>query len=105
MFGIFNLKVDINRLSVQYSIWRCKCINVKCILFFGQFVGVESFITTLIDYFPQYLRRPYRREIFAAVYCFVSFLIGLSMITNVSGSITLNTKVKASKECHTVWFM
>jgi len=55
------------------------------IIFVGldsQFVGVESFITTLVDYFPQYLRRPYRREIFAAVYCFISFLIGLSMVTN-----------------------
>ncbi|KAK2168453.1 hypothetical protein NP493_1231g00013 [Ridgeia piscesae] len=47
-----------------------------------QFVGVEGFVTAIVDMFPNQLRRDKRREIFIALVCFVSFLIGLTMVTN-----------------------
>ncbi|XP_035215546.1 sodium- and chloride-dependent taurine transporter-like isoform X1 [Stegodyphus dumicola] len=48
----------------------------------SQFVAIEGFVTAIVDMFPKYLRVGYRREYFIAATCFVSFLIGLSMVTN-----------------------
>ncbi|XP_036388764.1 sodium- and chloride-dependent taurine transporter-like isoform X1 [Megalops cyprinoides] len=48
----------------------------------SQFVEVEGQITSLVDLHPSFLRKGYRREIFIAVVCFMSYLLGLTMVTN-----------------------
>ncbi|KAL5021959.1 hypothetical protein ScPMuIL_001114, partial [Solemya velum] len=47
----------------------------------SQFVGVEAFVTSIKDIFPKYLYKTKWRMLFVAVYCFVSYLFGLSMVT------------------------
>ncbi|XP_029204695.2 sodium- and chloride-dependent GABA transporter 2-like [Acropora millepora] len=47
----------------------------------SEFVGIEGVVTAIVDRFPQYLRRGYRKEMFTALVCVVWFLIGLSMVT------------------------
>lgn len=47
----------------------------------SQFVGVEGFVTAIVDFFPNHLRVGKRREIFIGLVCIVCFLIGLSMVT------------------------
>nr|QKX08456.1 beta-alanine transporter-1 [Mytilus coruscus] len=47
----------------------------------SQFVGVEGFVTAIVDYFPHQLRRGKRREIFIGCVCIFCFTIGLSMVT------------------------
>ncbi|KAF0295127.1 Sodium- and chloride-dependent GABA transporter 1 [Amphibalanus amphitrite] len=47
----------------------------------SQFCTMEGLITAIVDEFPFVLRRPGRKEVFIAVYCFLSFLMGLSMVT------------------------
>ncbi|XP_065218799.1 sodium- and chloride-dependent taurine transporter-like [Planococcus citri] len=47
----------------------------------SQFVGVEGFITAVVDIFPNYFRVGKRKEKFIAYVCFFSYLIGLLMVT------------------------
>lgn len=54
----------------------------------SQFVGVEGFVTAVVDLAPQYLRVGYRRQGFVAVVAGISYLIGISMVTNVRNSKT-----------------
>ncbi|XP_044067768.1 sodium- and chloride-dependent taurine transporter-like isoform X1 [Siniperca chuatsi] len=47
----------------------------------SQFVEVEGQITSIVDLYPSVLRKGYRREIFIAVMCLISYLLGLAMVT------------------------
>ncbi|KAL9972857.1 hypothetical protein ACROYT_G019239 [Oculina patagonica] len=47
----------------------------------SEFVGVEGFVTAIVDLFPHHLRRGHRKEIFIALCSVFWFLIGLSMVT------------------------
>nr|XP_014344389.1 PREDICTED: sodium- and chloride-dependent taurine transporter-like [Latimeria chalumnae] len=47
----------------------------------SQFVEVEGQITSLVDLYPSFLRKGYRREIFIAILCSFSYLLGLFMVT------------------------
>lgn len=49
---------------------------------------VEGQITSLVDLHPSFLRKGFRREIFIASICCVSYLLGLTMVTEVGGSLT-----------------
>ncbi|KFU89134.1 Sodium- and chloride-dependent creatine transporter 1, partial [Chaetura pelagica] len=51
----------------------------------SQFVGVEGFITGILDLFPQAEAGLLRREVTAALCCIVCCLIGLSMVTQGHG--------------------
>nr|XP_057943107.1 sodium- and chloride-dependent GABA transporter 2-like [Doryrhamphus excisus] len=47
----------------------------------SQFVGLECLMTSLVDLFPSYLRRGYRRELVLLAICTVCCLLGLSLVT------------------------
>uniref|UniRef100_A0A1A8FWC2 Transporter n=1 Tax=Nothobranchius korthausae TaxID=1143690 RepID=A0A1A8FWC2_9TELE len=47
----------------------------------SQFVEVEGQITSLVDLYPSFLRKGYCREVFIAIICCISYLLGLTMVT------------------------
>ncbi|XP_070559787.1 sodium- and chloride-dependent GABA transporter 2-like isoform X2 [Ptychodera flava] len=47
----------------------------------SQFVGVEGVVTAIGDLIPHIIYKGYNREIFIAIVCFLSFLVGLAMVT------------------------
>ena len=47
-------------------------------------MGVEGVITPIVDQFPGFLRKGYRREYFIAIVCILQFLVGLPMVCPVS---------------------
>uniref|UniRef100_A0A7N9AKY8 Transporter n=1 Tax=Mastacembelus armatus TaxID=205130 RepID=A0A7N9AKY8_9TELE len=47
----------------------------------SQFVEVEGQITSLVDLYPSFLRKGYHREVFIAIICCISYLLGLTMVT------------------------
>lgn len=51
---------------------------------FVQFVGIEGVVTAIVDLFPHYFRRGHRKELFTAFVCAIWFVIGLSMVTEVT---------------------
>ena len=59
-------------------------IHLNDILSILQFVGVEGVITPIVDQFPGFLRKGYRREYFIAIVCILQFLVGLPMVCPVS---------------------
>ena len=48
-----------------------------------QFVTVEAVSTVVVDLFPV-LRKGWNREIYTFFYCAASYVVGLTMVTNVS---------------------
>ena len=54
-----------------------------------QFVGVEGLITSFVDTFPS-LNGKKRKHIFVGIMCIIQFLIGLSMVTNVSSTLIIS---------------
>ena len=77
-------------VGVKGFITAIEDISDSIIVYFVQFVGVEGFITAIVDEFHTYLRRGYRKEIFIGFTCFIMYLVGLPMVTNVSCPLSVN---------------
>lgn len=56
----------------------------------SQFVSLEALMTSVTDLYPHLIRRGHRRELLLFFVCVVCFLVGLVMVTPVSGSTLLS---------------
>ena len=80
-------------LAYPSGILKLPYAQVWSILFFlmvlslgidSQFCTMEGFFTAIIDEFPQMLRgRKYGRELFVLVICIISYIFGLTTVTEV----------------------
>ncbi|VDI79921.1 solute carrier family 6 (neurotransmitter transporter, GABA) member 6/8/11/12/13 [Mytilus galloprovincialis] len=64
-------------------IWSC--IFFLMVILLGldsQFVGVEGVVTAVVDQWPGYLRKGYRREVFIGCICILNFFVGIPMVMN-----------------------
>lgn len=67
------------------SMWSIMFFFMIMLLGTGsQFVGVEGFITAVVDIFPRYFRVKNRKEKFIAFICIFSYIVGLTMVTKES---------------------
>lgn len=73
------INVFVHKHCRKYEDANCS-INFS-FLFYFKFVGIEGFVTAIVDLFPKQLRRGYRKEMFIAFMCSIWFFIGLSMVT------------------------
>lgn len=62
-------------------VWVCFCLPPPPCS--SQFVGVEGFVTGILDLFPAKYNMRYQREIAVAITCSLCFIIDLSMVTQV----------------------
>ncbi len=77
-----------HKIISSVHVWKqvlnnCKRLWIWRWDFIFQFVTIEAVITVVVDFFPR-LTKGCNREIFVFLYCAVSYVAGLSMVTNVS---------------------
>lgn len=84
-FGQIHMQVvPTNSERSQTSVtWHHQPKTSVCLCPPLQFVEVEGQITSLVDLYPSFLRKGYRREVFIAILCCISYLLGLTMVTKV----------------------
>lgn len=85
--GLLFLAYPSGILQLPYTqVWSILFFSM--VLFLGidsQFCTMEGFFTALIDEFPHIIRsRKYGREIFVLIICLISYLCGLTTVTEVN---------------------
>lgn len=75
-------------INPSASLWSgpklgCLVWHVDLWSLHSQLIHADSLATTIIDLFPQQLRRPHRRELLVLAMAVVCFLLGLPLITKV----------------------
>nr|XP_046161708.1 sodium- and chloride-dependent GABA transporter 2-like [Oncorhynchus gorbuscha] len=64
------------------QIWSaCFFIMIILLGLDSQFVGLECLMTSVVDLFPTYLRREFRRELLLLAICTIGFILGLALVT------------------------
>ncbi|XP_017349074.1 sodium- and chloride-dependent GABA transporter 2 [Ictalurus punctatus] len=64
------------------QLWSaCFFIMFILLVLDSQFVGIELFVSSVIDIFPNVLRRPYKRELFLLFFCTACFCFQILLTT------------------------